>query len=132
MTNIGNVDLVDVKVADPISPSCDRVIGSLVIGQSITYSCIQVGMTAGVTNVATATGTGVGSNGQPLPAGIPSAVTARDDATITVVESAPPTPGPGTKLPVTGAEALALVLAASVLLGAGGVLVTAGRRRRTS
>ncbi|HEX2850154.1 MAG TPA: hypothetical protein VHN98_06365 [Acidimicrobiales bacterium] len=42
VTNTGEVALTDVTVADPISPVCDRTIGSLAAGASATYTCTTV------------------------------------------------------------------------------------------
>ncbi|MDN4471957.1 DUF7507 domain-containing protein [Demequina zhanjiangensis] len=39
VTNTGDVDLEDVTVTDPEAPSCDRTLGALAVGESITYSC---------------------------------------------------------------------------------------------
>ncbi|MFQ5517035.1 MAG: hypothetical protein ACE5E8_05625, partial [Acidimicrobiia bacterium] len=39
VTNSGAVDLVDVAVADPAYPQCERVIGDLAVGASVTYEC---------------------------------------------------------------------------------------------
>ena len=42
VTNIGEFDLTNVVVDDPITPSCDRVIGNLAIGESFSYTCSMV------------------------------------------------------------------------------------------
>lgn len=39
VTNTGNVDLSGVAVSDPLLAACDKSVGSLAIGDSLTYSC---------------------------------------------------------------------------------------------
>ena len=80
ITNTGDVTLTNVAVTDPLAPNCDRPsLGALTSGQSASYTCSLSNVTAGFTNVATATGTPpVGPN-----------VTDNDDAVVTV---ATPTP----------------------------------------
>lgn len=82
VTNIGDVDLVDVTVSDPLFPGCDRFIGDLAAGATVTYTCNVVLFTS-VTNVATATGEG--------PLGTP--VDDDDGATVTVFADGTGTPG---------------------------------------
>ena len=57
VTNTGNVTLTSVTVDDPLSPSCDRNLGTLVAGQATSYSCTKAGVRSGFRNVATVTGT---------------------------------------------------------------------------
>jgi uncharacterized repeat protein (TIGR01451 family) len=57
VTNTGAVDLTNVTVSDPKSPDCDRNIGTLTPGQSVSYTCTKQNVTASFTNVATSTGT---------------------------------------------------------------------------
>ena len=42
VTNTGSVDLTDVVVSDPQLPACDRSIGLLEVGESVTYTCSMV------------------------------------------------------------------------------------------
>ncbi|WHT19325.1 hypothetical protein N8J89_40635 [Crossiella sp. CA-258035] len=72
--NTGDVELTDVRVADPVAPACDRTFATLAVGASETYTCV-LAPTADVTNVATVTGT--------PPVGPP--VTDTDDAVVDVV-----------------------------------------------
>ncbi len=55
VTNIGNVTLTDVNVTDPLSPSCNRTIGTMIPGATVEYTC-TVSVTADFVNKATATG----------------------------------------------------------------------------
>ena len=48
--------LSDVTVTDPLSPDCDRNLGTLAVGQSKSYTCTRKNVTADFENVATATG----------------------------------------------------------------------------
>lgn len=57
VTNIGNVDLTGVVVADPLAPVCDSAIGALARGASMSYDCTVLAVAADFTNSATATGT---------------------------------------------------------------------------
>jgi uncharacterized repeat protein (TIGR01451 family) len=41
VTNAGNVALRGVKVTDPLSPACNRELGSMSAGKSRTYSCVR-------------------------------------------------------------------------------------------
>jgi uncharacterized repeat protein (TIGR01451 family) len=75
VTNSGDVVLTNVSVNDPLAPGCNRAnLGSLNPGQSTGYTCSVSNVTAGFTNVATATGT--------PPVGPP--VTDDDDAVVIV------------------------------------------------
>lgn len=73
VTNTGDAALTGVKVADPITPACDRTIGELAAGASVTYTCVAT-VNSTTTNVATVTGTD--------PLGNP--LTKSDDAKVTV------------------------------------------------
>jgi uncharacterized repeat protein (TIGR01451 family) len=73
VTNTGNTTLGKVKVADALSPNCDKTIGTLAAGGTVTYTCSKPNVTASFTNVAVATGTS--------PSG--QNVTARDSAKVT-------------------------------------------------
>ncbi|WP_225752563.1 DUF11 domain-containing protein [Actinotalea sp. Marseille-Q4924] len=92
VTNTGNVQLTDVTVTDPNSPSCAATIGALAVGATHSYPCSMT-PTASFTNTATATGTGAGTQ-----------VTDSDSAdvvldllpAVTVTKSANPTSVPET------------------------------------
>jgi len=73
--NTGNVDLVNVAVTDPNGPDCASTIGNLASGASTTYNCSMAGVTAGFTNVATATGDPSVGGGDPVSDSDPSSVT---------------------------------------------------------
>ncbi len=62
VTNTGDTDLTNVIVADPLVPDCNRVIGNLAQGASISYACELTGATADFTNTAEVTAD------TPLPA----------------------------------------------------------------
>jgi uncharacterized repeat protein (TIGR01451 family) len=72
VTNSGNVVLTNVSVADAFAPDCNRAIGTLSPGATVTYTCSRRNVTASFTNVAVATGTGAGTT-----------VTATDSAHVT-------------------------------------------------
>jgi len=57
VTNNGDVALTNVVVTDPLSPNCDRTIGNLAAGASVSYTCTRPNVRSDFTNVATATGT---------------------------------------------------------------------------
>lgn len=61
VTNTGNVALSGVTVADPLTPNCNRAIGSLAISASQTYTCSLASVNADFTNTATVTGTAPGN-----------------------------------------------------------------------
>jgi uncharacterized repeat protein (TIGR01451 family) len=81
VTNTGDVTLSNVKVTDPLSPACNRSLGTLTVGQSKTYSCTKKDVKAAFQNVATATGN--------PPTG--ATVKATDHANITIVPLKPVT-----------------------------------------
>src|SRR5581483_10240364 len=56
VTNTGNTTLSDVTVTDPLSPDCDKNLGTLGVGDSKTYTCSKPNVSAGFQNVATVTG----------------------------------------------------------------------------
>ncbi|MEN3340634.1 MAG: hypothetical protein V7644_38 [Actinomycetota bacterium] len=94
VTNTGDVDLTNVTVVDLLTPSCNKLIGSLLQGASTTYTCTTDALTASFTNLATVTGT--------PPVG--SDVTASDTAPVTVTTPPPPQTHPAiaiTKSPPT-------------------------------
>ncbi len=49
--NTGAVDLVNVSVSDPLAPDCDRIIGSLAVGMSVSYQCTIPNVTESFTNI---------------------------------------------------------------------------------
>ncbi len=57
VTNVGDVDLTNVNVSDPLAPACDNVIGDLAVGASVTYNCDLAAVAADFTNTATAIAT---------------------------------------------------------------------------
>ena len=101
VTNTGDVTLTDVAVSDPLSPPCATVIGDLVPGGSVSYSCTLTGVTASFANVADVSGTDVGGN----------PVTDRDTADVTVIQI-----GSVTGLVFLDADADAIYNNADVLL----------------
>jgi uncharacterized repeat protein (TIGR01451 family) len=52
VTNISNVVLSDVVVTDPVTPSCDRAVGSMTPGEAVTYSCDVTQVMNLISNVA--------------------------------------------------------------------------------
>ena len=74
VTNTGDVALTNVTVTDALSPNCNRTIGTLAPGASVSYSCTRPNVRSDFTNVATATGT-AGSQ----------TVTAKDTAPVNAV-----------------------------------------------
>ena len=56
VTNTGTADLTDVEVSDPLVPDCDKVIGDLAAGDSVTYSCTALDVIDEFTNIAFASG----------------------------------------------------------------------------
>ena len=57
VTNIGNVRLRNVRVADPSTPGCNRRLGTLAAGASKTYSCTRPNVTKSFVNRAGVVGT---------------------------------------------------------------------------
>jgi uncharacterized repeat protein (TIGR01451 family) len=80
VTNTGGVELHDVTVQDPLSPDCERSLGTLAPAASSAYACSRPDVTESFDNVATATG---------KPPSGPS-VTASDHAPVTVKPFKPP------------------------------------------
>jgi uncharacterized repeat protein (TIGR01451 family) len=77
VTNTGDVALTNVTVSDPLSPNCNRTIGTLAPGASSSYTCTRADVTANFTNVAVASGTAGGTT-----------VTAQDTAQVTAKAAA--------------------------------------------
>ncbi len=85
--NTGDVDLQGTVVSDPLTPACDKAIGELKAGASLTYDCLASNVVESFTNLATVTAT--------PPSG--PAVTAKDTEEVKVL-----TPGVTiSKTPVT-------------------------------
>jgi uncharacterized repeat protein (TIGR01451 family) len=80
VTNTGHTTLSDATVTDPLSPNCDRNLGTLAAGRSKSYSCSRTNVDASFENVATA-------SGKP-PTGAP--VKATDNARVKVKPFVPP------------------------------------------
>ncbi len=114
VTNIGDNDLFEVAVTDPTTPSCERSVGDLPVGESIGYDCDLVqAVIDPFTNVATVTGEDAGGN----------VVTDTDDAIVRVKEVS------GTELPATGSDdSYQLSLAGVVMILLGAALVRYQRR----
>ncbi len=102
VTNCGNVPLTNVTVTTGI-PACDKIIGDLAVGQTVTYGTAQAGNGCTTTNVTTPsclTGAVVGTapNGaKPTstdPACIKPAPPAATTPTVVTVVLPPPTPAP--------------------------------------
>ncbi len=74
VTNTGDVDLNNVVVTDPVTPSCAKTIGALAVDQSTTYTCTATDVQTDFTNVAYVTGTPVGG-GQSVSDDDPTDVT---------------------------------------------------------
>jgi uncharacterized repeat protein (TIGR01451 family) len=77
VTNTGDVTLTNVTVSDPLSPNCNRTIGTLAPGASSSYTCTRANVTSNFTNVAVASGTAGGTT-----------VTAQDTAPVTAKAAA--------------------------------------------
>jgi uncharacterized repeat protein (TIGR01451 family) len=77
VTNTGDVALTNVVVSDPLSPNCNRTIGTLAPGASTSYTCTRANVTTNFTNVAVASGTAGGTT-----------VTAQDTAPVTAKAAA--------------------------------------------
>jgi len=72
VTNTGDVALTNVTVTDALSPNCNRTIGTLAPGASVSYSCTRPNVKSSFQNVAVTTGTAGATT-----------VTARDTAPVT-------------------------------------------------
>src|SRR5207247_8839915 len=79
VTNAGDVTRSDVTVADLLAPDCNRSIGTMAPGASVTCTCKLANVTSSLTNVAASTGT--------PPTG-PN-VTATDNAPVTAAPFTP-------------------------------------------
>jgi len=77
VTNVGSVDLTDVVVTDLVVPACDRDIGDLGAGETVTYECAVDEVFETIENTAVVQGT--------VPDG--SVVTDEDSATVTPVDT---------------------------------------------
>jgi uncharacterized repeat protein (TIGR01451 family) len=54
--NTGDVTLTNVVVTDALSPNCNKTIGTLAPGQSVSYKCTRPNVKSSFTNVAVVTG----------------------------------------------------------------------------
>ncbi|TMM03389.1 MAG: DUF11 domain-containing protein, partial [Actinobacteria bacterium] len=70
--NTGDTTLTDVVVTDALSPNCNRTIGTLAPGASVSYKCTRPNVTKSFTNVAVVTGKAGGTT-----------LTAQDTAPVT-------------------------------------------------
>jgi uncharacterized repeat protein (TIGR01451 family) len=62
ITNMGDVTLTDVQVEDPLVSTCDADLGTLAVGESMSYTCQALNVQTAFTNTATVTAiTSVGS-----------------------------------------------------------------------
>ena len=57
VTNVGDVELANVTVSDPLAPDCARMLGALASGAALSYDCALSGVSADFSNVATVVGT---------------------------------------------------------------------------
>jgi hypothetical protein len=125
VTNTGNVALHDVVVSDPKVPACNRTIGDLAPGQSVSYICSFV-VTEPIDNVATVTG-----KNNVTVAGTDDARVGLVAGTATGASSGGGGGGGGT-LPFTGSTPLAIALVGilAVAGGLGAASLDRSRRRR--
>jgi uncharacterized repeat protein (TIGR01451 family) len=75
--NTGDTTLTDVAVTDALSPNCNKTIGTLAPGQSVSYKCTRPNVTKSFTNVAVVTGKAGGTT-----------LTAQDTAPVTAKSAA--------------------------------------------
>src|SRR6266480_763373 len=75
--NTGDTTLTDVAVTDVLSPNCNKTIGTLAPGQSVSYKCTRPDVTKSFTNVAVVTGKAGGTT-----------LTAQDTAPVTAKAAA--------------------------------------------
>jgi uncharacterized repeat protein (TIGR01451 family) len=80
-TNTGDTVLSNVALKDPSVPACDKVIGDLAAGATVTVTCTAT-ITANTTNVATATGT------DPLGNPLTKDATAKVDVVVITIAGA--------------------------------------------
>lgn len=109
VTNTGGLPLTDVVVSDPRLPACDRAIGDLAPGASVSYPCELAEVTADFTNIAQVAGST--STGE--------VVIDEDDARVVPIDGAP---DGGDDLVGTGAGGPVLLILSAlslIILGAG-------------
>jgi len=82
VTNTGNEDLVNVVVTDPLEPSCNKTIGTLVVGASDTITCSTTNVQSAFTNVVNVTGDSA-IDGQSVDDTDPTDVTVIEPAVFT-------------------------------------------------
>jgi uncharacterized repeat protein (TIGR01451 family)/LPXTG-motif cell wall-anchored protein len=128
VNNPGNLPLSGVQVTDPKVAACDKSVGGLSAGGTVSYLCATPKLTTALKNLVTASGT-AGSN----------TVTAEDTASADVVtesgSSGGATPGTpaepdGPSLPHTGAAIAGTAVAGAAAVVLGALLMVAARRRR--
>ena len=56
VTNTSNVNLTGVTVSDPVTPACDRAIGTMTPGQVVTYTCTVAQVVQHINNIASVQG----------------------------------------------------------------------------
>jgi uncharacterized repeat protein (TIGR01451 family) len=89
VTNDGEVDLVNVTVADTIATACDANIGDLAVGASVTYTCNVTDVHSNFTNTATVN---ADSDGESVSDEDPSSVNMLTKINLSIVKSFHPTP----------------------------------------
>jgi len=57
VTNTGDVDLDNVTVSDAMVSACDNAVGTLAVSATVSYGCVDAGVTMSYTNVAMVTST---------------------------------------------------------------------------
>ena len=104
VTNNGPLGLTNLAVSDPLTPSCDRAVGTLPAtlanGQSTSYACTTGALTTDLTNVATVTAEVDAGGSAPA-----STVTASATAEVNVANPIDITKTPATQTVTTGATA---------------------------
>ena len=113
--NSGDVDLVNVVISDPRTPSCDRTIDALAVGEVVTYECTAQAVIEPFTNVVSVVAEDEQGN----------EVTDSDDAIVRVREPSIGQP----ELPATGSDSVELTLAGLLMISIGAAMVRFERRR---
>jgi uncharacterized repeat protein (TIGR01451 family) len=79
--NTGNVGLEAVTIADPLTPDCEREVGGMKAGATLTYACTAYGVEQDFENVATVSGVFSGATYQASDSAVVD-VLAPDSATL--------------------------------------------------